>query len=212
MRKNEKFNFYAFKLSGIMILVFILQVLFSGFTELFLLTPAAWGEWWRFLTAIFLHGGLGHILYNLFALVLFGSILERIVGGRRFLTVFFVTGILANIISVNFYGSSLGASGAIFGVIGALLFIRPLLPVWAFGMPLPLIVAGVIWAAGDVLGAIGFFAGNPIDDTGNLAHLSGMAFGLLLGWVYRKEEKKLKKARHARMQKHVKNPEKGLLH
>jgi len=94
------------------------------------------GEIWRFLTAVFLHGGVGHILFNGFALLLFGSILERFVGGRRFLIVFFVTGILANLISVNFYSSSLGASGAIFGVIGALVIVRPGLTVWAFGMPM----------------------------------------------------------------------------
>jgi len=102
-----KFKFYAIKLTGILILVFIAQVMFSGFTELFVLNGRVWGgEIWRFLTSIFLHGGVGHLAFNGFALVLFGSMLERFIGGRRFLLVFLVTGLLANFFSVWFYSSS----------------------------------------------------------------------------------------------------------
>ncbi len=181
-----KFKFYALKLSLIIILVFVLQVLFEGFSEFFVLDLSSWSEPWRFLSAIFLHGGLGHLALNLFALLLFGSILEKFIGEKRFLLVFFTTGILANLVSVNFYPSSLGASGAIFGVIGALIFIRPGMPIWAFGLPMPIFVAGILWAGFDILGTVGFFAGNPIDNTGNIAHLSGMFFGFVFGWLYRK--------------------------
>ena len=181
------FRFYALKLSGIMVLVFLMQVFVSGFTEVFVLNDSSiYGmQVWRFLTAVFLHGGVGHLFLNLFALVLFGSILEKLISGRRFLIVFFASGILANLVSVNFYGSSLGASGAIFGVIGALVVVRPMLPVWAFGMPMPMIFAGLVWAVIDVVGTIGFLAGNPIDNTGNIAHLSGMFFGFVFGAVWR---------------------------
>lgn len=191
-----KFNFYALKLSGLIIIVFLFQLLVPGFTELFILNGSALEEFeiWRFLTAVFLHGGLGHLAYNLFALALFGSIFEKLVGGRRFLIVFFVTGVLANLISINFYGSSLGASGAIFGIIGALIIVRPMLVVWAFGLPMPIFVAGIFWAAGDIIGAVGTLTGNPLDNTGNFAHLSGMFFGLIFGVMYRsrKRGKKVK--------------------
>jgi len=136
-------------------------------------------EVWRFITAVFLHGNLLHLFFNLFALALFGSILEKLIGGSRFLVVFFVSGILANLISVNFYSVSLGASGAIFGVIGALIVIRPLLFVWAFGAPMPIFLAGIFWVLLDILGTYGFFIGHPLDNTGNIAHLSGMFFGLI---------------------------------
>lgn len=181
-----KIKYYSLKLSIAIIGVFILQVIVAGFTELFVLDKSAWFQIWRFATAIFLHGGIAHLLFNLLALVLFGSALETFIGSRRFLLVFFVTGICANIISVLFYPSSLGASGAIFGVIGALIFIRPGMVVWAFGMPMPLFVAGILWAAGDLLGAYGFLTGNPIDNVGNIAHLSGMFFGFIFGAVYRR--------------------------
>ncbi len=180
-----KFKWNAFKLAGVCVVVFILQLLIGGFTELFLLDSSKITEAWRFLTAIFLHGDIGHLFYNMFALIIFGSILERLIGGRRFLLVFFTTGVLANVFSAFFYPSSLGASGAIFGVIGALIIVRPTLVVWAFGLPMPVFVAGILWAFGDLIGAIGFLSGNPMDNTGNLAHLSGMFLGLLFGAFFR---------------------------
>jgi len=183
----KRFKFYAFKLSGILVLVFLAQVVFSGFTDLFVLNQLSWQQPWRFVTAVFLHGGIAHLALNLFALMLFGSVLEKFVGGKRFLIVFFVTGILANIVSVNFYDSSLGASGAIFGVIGALIFVRPMMTVWAFGLPMPLFVAGLLWIGADLIGAVGFFVGNPLNNTGNIAHLSGILFGFIFGYFYRKK-------------------------
>lgn len=175
-----KFKFYALQLTVICVLIFILQVSIPNFTELFLLNSFAYKEIWRFLTSIFLHGNLAHLLYNSFALALFGSILEKFIGGKRFLAVFFLTGILANIIAINFYNASLGASGAIFGVIGALIVIRPMLLIWAFGLPMPIFVAGVLWAALDF---IGIFVPSNV---GNIAHLAGMFLGLLFGLFLRK--------------------------
>lgn len=180
-----KFKFYAIKLSLIIIAVFFLQLLINNFTGVFILTREAYFEPWRFVTSIFLHGGLAHLIFNLFALIFFGSVLERLVGGKRFLFVFFTSGIAANLISVYFYPASLGASGAIFGVIGALVIVRPMLPIFAFGLPMPMFVAGLLWAIGDILGTYGFFTGNPLDNTGNIAHLSGMFFGLFFGLFFR---------------------------
>jgi hypothetical protein len=182
----KKFKFYAIKLSMLMILIFLAQSLFSDFTNLFVLNQFSWIQPWRFLTAIFLHGNIAHLILNLFALFLFGSILESQISSKRFLIVFFTTGILANIIAVNFYDSSLGASGAIFGILGALIILRPLMITWVSGIPLPMFVAGIVWAAIDLLGAYGFLVGNPINNTGNIAHLSGMFFGILFGILYRK--------------------------
>src|SRR3989339_107325 len=174
-----KNRFFALWISAICIIAFVLQLLFSGFTDLFVLNGFAYPEIWRFVTSIFLHADIMHIAYNLFALILFGMILESIVGSRNFLIVFIVSGILANIISVNFYDSSLGASGAIFGVIGALIIVRPTLTVWAFGLPMPIFIAGILWAFVDLMGVL-----SP-SNVANIAHLSGMFFGLLLGLLFR---------------------------
>ncbi len=174
-----KFKGYALILSGFCIVIFLFQFAILSFTGFFLLDESSWIQPWRFITAIFLHGSFSHLLYNLFALALFGSILEGIIGGRRFLIVFFITGILANLIAVNFYPSSLGASGAIFGVIGAITIVRPTLIVWAYGLPMPMFIAGALWAIGDI---IGIFVPSNV---GNIAHLAGLAAGLIIGAFYR---------------------------
>ena len=170
-----KFKFYALKVAVICIVLFVLQIIIPGFTETFVLNKSAFSEPWRFASSIFLHGGFGHLLYNMFALALFGSLLEKFIGGRRFMFIFLISGIAANIISVNFYDSSLGASGAIYGIFGTLMIIRPGMIVWATGFPMPMVIAGFVWAAGDLTGL--FVPSN----VGHIAHLSGMALGLLIG-------------------------------
>lgn len=181
-----KFKFFALKLCAIIILIFLAQIFIPFFTESLILNESSFVQPWRFVSSIFLHGSPTHLIFNLFALALFGSILEKFIGEKRFILVFLITGVLANLVSINFYNSSLGASGAIFGIIGALIFIRPTMVVFAFGVPMPIFIAGIIWAIGDILGAYGFLVGNPIDNTGNIAHLSGMFFGFLFGFYYRK--------------------------
>jgi len=82
----------------------------------------AQGEWWRIVTAMFLHGGFTHILFNAFSLFVFAPDLERFIGKGRFIFVYFASGLAGNIITyiVHDYGyASVGASGAIFGVFGA---------------------------------------------------------------------------------------------
>ncbi len=170
-----KMKFYSLWLCLICIIVFIFQLIIPGFTELFVLNQASFFEVWRFVSAIFLHGGVAHLLYNLFALAFFGIILEKLIGSSKFLIVFFVSGIIANLIAVNFYSSSLGASGAIMGIIGCLTIIKPFMMVWAFGLILPMFLAAILWVIGDVLGV---FLPSGV---GNIAHLSGIAVGFIIG-------------------------------
>jgi uncharacterized protein len=185
-------KFYALWLSGIIMIFFVVQIVSTGFTENLMLDSNSFVQPWRFVTAIFLHGSTTHLLYNLFALVLFGLILESLIGSKRFLIVFFVTGILANLISVNFYDASLGASGAIFGIIGALTIVRPLMTIWAFGLPMPMFLASIIWIFGDIIQT--FIPTN----VGTIAHLSGIFFGAIFGIFFRRKvlrKKELNKER-----------------
>ncbi|MEK6935957.1 MAG: rhomboid family intramembrane serine protease [Nanoarchaeota archaeon] len=188
----EKMKFYSLWLCLSVVMVFILQYIFPSITNFGILNNSAISnyEFWRFFTSIFLHGSLPHLLYNLFALFFFGIALEKLIGSKKFLFAFFASGIIANIIAVNFYQSSLGASGAIMGIIGVLTIVKPMLMVWAFGLILPMFIAGILWVTGSILGSLGMFPG----DTGYIAHLVGIAIGLIIGIFLRLANKENKKS------------------
>ena len=193
----SKVKFYSLWIALLLILIFAIQSLVPGFTEMFTLNKLSYSELWRFLTSIFLHGSLTHLISNLFALLFFGFILEKTVGSNRFIGIFLVSGILANIVAINFYPSSLGASGAIMGIIGALTIIRPLMNVWAFGMILPMAIAAIAWI---IVDAIGIFIPSNI---GHIAHLSGILFGAIFGILFRINMEKEKKNHKIEVPEHM---------
>jgi membrane associated rhomboid family serine protease len=185
------FKGIALILSGLCIVIFLLQVTISGLTNFLVLNDGSWLQPWRFVTALFAHGSLVHLLYNILALALFGSMLESVVGARKLIAIFLGVGIFANLVAIFVYPLSLGASGAIFGVIGTLVMLRPGMAVFAFGLPMPLFIAAIVWAAGDV---IGLFVPS---DVGNAAHLVGLLTGILIGATLRRHFSSIKrKQRH----------------
>lgn len=81
------------------------------------------GEWWRLISSMFLHIGFLHLAMNMLALYYLGTVVERIFGSKRFLVIYFMSGIAGSLTSFAFaMNVSAGASGAIFGLFGALLF------------------------------------------------------------------------------------------
>jgi len=176
------FDFWSVRLAVVCVIIFALQTTVPSLTDgLALVSANALSQPWLFITSMFAHGSLEHLIYNMFALLLFGSILENIIGSRRWLAIFFISGIVAGIASAMFYPASLGASGAIFGLLGALAVLRPRMTVWAAGIPMPMAIAAGVWAAGDMLG---LFVPSGI---ANAAHLAGLAVGLAVGLVLRKQ-------------------------
>ena len=156
----------------------MLQQLFPAVAASFVLVSAdAWSRPWILLTAIFLHGGLAHLLFNGLGLAMFGSILEEIIGSRRFLAVFLAAGLFSSIASTFFYGSVVGASGAIFGLLGALTVLRPNMTVWVYYLPMPMYVAAAVWAITDLFGI--FVPSN----VANAGHLAGLAAGIFAGFL-----------------------------
>lgn len=175
-------RYIALWLVGICILVFILQNIFPTITDYFALNSAvALSQPWLFVTHLFLHADVLHILYNMFALALFGIIFENIIGSKKFIIIYFVSGFIAGIGSVIFYPASIGASGAIFGIMGCLAALRPRMTVWVGSVPMPMIIAAVVWAGLDLLG---MFAPSGI---ANAAHLFGLFFGIGVGILLRKK-------------------------
>jgi len=149
-------------------------------------------SFWTFLTSMFMHGGFFHIFANMLSLFFIGSLIERILGAKRYLYFYLISGLFAGLFfilsSLLFSGDlsmyAVGASGALFGLIGLLMLLTPNLRVYLMFIPIPikikyaapgiLIVLWLISIAGDV----------PI---GNTAHLGGLIFGLIYGLYLRKK-------------------------
>jgi rhomboid protease GluP len=120
--------YVTYTLIGICVIVYLLQLA----TQTFLIVdiPAEWGvkannlimqgQLWRLITPIFLHGSIFHIGFNMYALFYLGTTLEKFYRHRRFLVLFLLSGYAGNVISFMFSPyQSLGASTAIFGLLGA---------------------------------------------------------------------------------------------
>jgi membrane associated rhomboid family serine protease len=181
--QGRQFDWWALKLTGICVLVFglsqILPDLFYG--NLTLVSEQVLIRPWTILTHMFMHGDFSHLYFNMFALSVFGSIFEKHVGSRTFLIVFFLGGFASSIADIIFYPATLGASGAIFAVLGCLAVFRPRQVVWAMGVPMYVIIAFFVWMAVDLLGLY-----SP-DGIAHASHLAGMAYGGAYGLLLRRE-------------------------
>lgn len=135
---------------------------------------------WQLGTYLFLHGGWFHIIFNLFALWMFGYDLERAWGSQRFLTYFFLTGIGAGLFSVLLQSSSLvptiGNSGAVYGILLAYGVLFPDRPIFLWFV-VPIKAKWFVL----IMGLIEFWASltQPGSGVSHVAHLGGMLFGYI---------------------------------
>ena len=137
------------------------------------------GEYWRLFSSLFLHVGLLHLLFNCFALFIFGPLIENIFGKFRFVSIYLFAGISGSLISLYFNPLvvAAGASGSIFGLLGALaaffLLKRNILGTFAKKN-----FIGVI-----ILVAFNMFFGFLIPGVDNFAHFGGFISGLIISIV-----------------------------
>ena len=136
------------------------------------------GEWWRLLTCVFVHGSFLHIAMNMWCLWSLGSLAESLYGHWTFAAVYLTTGISASLTSVALKPDvlSVGASGAIFGIAGALIASYYLgeftMPRAAMTGPLRSVV---------IFAVVNIFIGFGRSGTDNAAHVGGLVMGLILG-------------------------------
>jgi rhomboid protease GluP len=139
------------------------------------------GDYWRLVAAMFLHGGFMHLVLNMWALWQIGGIFESLFGSGRFLVTYFAAGIFASLVSsilIPPWTPGVGASGAIFGIIGALIVALRRSPRWSrkeWSGALAKQLA--MWAGINIV--IGF----TMPGIDNAAHIGGFVAGLLLGLV-----------------------------
>jgi len=129
------------------------------------------GEYWRLLTPVFLHAGVVHLLINCYSLYAIGVSVERIFGRPRFLVVYFIAGVLGNILSFMFSPNpGVGASGAIFGLLGALLY---------FGLEKPSLFRRFFGNSILITIVINLTYGFSSTGIDNFAHIGGLIGGFL---------------------------------
>jgi len=173
------FIFIALSVAG-----FLFQMV-TNFWGYFAFFPAsAFESPWMFVTSIFLHADIEHLFFNMLVLFFLGINLERSIGRKAFVILFFVSGIVGNlgylITASDPFTPAIGASGAIYGIIGALATLAPMMMVFIGMIPMPMILVAVFWGFTDFAG---LFAPSGI---AHGAHLGGMfvgiAFGLYVRW------------------------------
>lgn len=136
------------------------------------------GQWWRLLTNTFLHGGLVHVLVNMYGLLFVGIFLEPLLGAKRYAFVYLLTGTLASVASIWWYEAtvSVGASGAIFGLYGFFLACLSL-KVFPTDFGKAFLVSTLVFVGFNLV--MGFIGGG-ID---NAAHIGGLLSGFILGMM-----------------------------
>ena len=138
------------------------------------------GQWWRLLTCVFIHGSLLHIAFNMWCLWDLGRLAESVYGHWTFAAAYLICGLAASLASVMWHAPisvpSVGASGAIFGIAGALIASFYL---GEFSLPRAA-VSGMLRSVVAVVGYNLFF-GAVVGSIDNAAHVGGLLMGLLLG-------------------------------
>lgn len=158
---------------------------------------------YQFVSYMFMHGGFSHFFFNMFALWMFGTTIERTWGAKRYLIYYFVCGLGAALVQeivwgigrspevLAYYGDYLitvGASGAIFGILLAFGMLYPNAPLYIMFIPVPIKAKWMVIG----YGIMELFAGvsQTGDNVAHFAHLGGMIFGYLLIMYWRKRDKK----------------------
>jgi len=175
--------------------LFVASQIVPSLPHYFGLTPAeVFGRlWiWQPFTYLFLHGGFTHILFNMLALWMFGTELERLWGSQFFLRYYFVTGAGAGVTMLvaslvpSVFGEqmyvipTIGASGAVYGVLMAFAIYYPTRPLYMFPFPIPIQAKYFVL----IIGGFVFFS--SVNDTaGGVAHMAHLG-GLAVGYVYLK--------------------------
>jgi rhomboid protease GluP len=137
-------------------------------------------QWWRLITAMFLHGGLIHIGFNMLTLIQLGPTLEELYGSSRFLFVYTFTGAFGFLLSAWRGHFSLGASGALLGIIGAILAVTT-----KRGGAYMRALRSQLLSSLAFLFILGIWGGIGID---NWAHGGGLAAGFALGKIFADRE------------------------
>ena len=167
-------------------------------------------HWWQPITYMFLHADMSHIFFNMFAVWMFAPMIEQEWGARRFAIYYLVCGLGAALIQemvwtlmlsnmsatygaaalshYAYYMNTIGASGAVFGILFAFGWLYPDVPMYIIFVPIPIRARAfvIIYALIELFAGLGSVAGLSADHVAHFAHLGGMLFGWLLILYWKK--------------------------
>lgn len=159
------------------ILIYVLSILFGQYKEIVnsfcVYGPLIrLGEYYRLITGIFLHGNLIHLLFNCYALWIIGSQIESFMGKWKYLIIYLFSGLMGSLFSITFSNyASIGASGAIFGLLGSMLY---------FGYHYRVYLGNVIRSQIIPLIILNLLFGFMLSGVDNFAHIGGLLGGVLI--------------------------------
>lgn len=203
--KNSEWVFGRLSVTWFLVLINLLffsitKIFFNeNYLDYFALKPAfiIHGIYlWSILTSFFIHVDISHLLINLFLLISFGSVCEKIIGRKRFLFFYLVSGLIIGVIFVflsgfiglgeinsGVFGSpnsfSLGASGVIFAIAGVIIVLTPKFEFNLFILPFSIRAYIIIPLLLVLMWAVSFWLNLPV---GNFAHFSGFIIGFVYGF------------------------------
>jgi membrane associated rhomboid family serine protease len=143
---------------------------------------------WTFFTSMFMHASFFHLFVNMLSLFFIGSLVERILGAKRYVYFYLLSGLFAGFLYIFFEllfpsgMGAVGASGALFGLVGLLIVLTPNLPVYVMFVPIPIKMKYAGPGILIILWLISVTGNIPI---GNTAHFGGLIAGLFYGFYLR---------------------------
>lgn len=168
-------------------------------------------HWWQPVTYMFMHADFNHIFFNMFAVLMFAPVLEREWGEKKFIIYYLICGLGAalaqELVWMGMFGReiaaypylaeqlvTIGASGAVFGILLAFGWLFPEVRMFILFIPIPIRarILVIIYAGIELLAGLGSLAGFSADHVAHFAHLGGMVFGLLVLLYWRYGEQKVK--------------------
>lgn len=137
-------------------------------------------EIWRIFTSLFLHASASHLFFNMLGLYFFGNVLEEELRPKRFLFVYFVSGIVGSIAyGITSANPVVGASGCIFGLMGYAMLTKPKEMISLYIFPLPLGLIGIMYA---VIETMLVYYGEVVSNVAHIAHVGGLIVGILFAF------------------------------
>ena len=174
---KNKFPMITYILIAINIICYVVPILFGEYQSIInsfcVHGPSIrHGQYYRLITGAFLHSGIFHLLFNCYALYVLGSQIESFLGKTKFFIIYFASAIFGSLLSITFNGNvaSIGASGAVFGLMGALLY---------FGYHYRVYLGNVIKSQIIPLIIFNLILGFTITGIDNAAHIGGLVGGAL---------------------------------